>query len=180
MPVVGPPIPGPAGDPVEPLPIEPDPGEVGFVPGRVPDALVPVPAPEPLASAGGHSACLPALFDDLPAPADTQSAPLPDAAAPCVRDVPDVPPLLVSPVDPPLLVAAGVFGSTELPVPKVLELVPEVEGVDVCAIAMPALNSSPSSKGVDRCRFIIPPKGSSAKGARNMPSVHAFLRGLRG
>ena len=157
MPVVGPPIPGPLGDPVEPLPIVPDPVEVGFVPGRVPDAPAPVPPLDPLASAGGHSACLPALLDDLPAPADMQSAPLPDAAAPCVRVEPDVPPALVSPVDPPLLVAAGVFGSTELPVPKVLELVPEVEGVDVCATAMPVLNSSPSSKGIDNCFFIIPP-----------------------
>lgn len=64
--------------------------------------------------------------------------------------------MLESPVDP-LPLAGGVLGSTELPVPSVLELVPEVDGVEVCANEIPALNKSPSSTDIENGFFIISP-----------------------
>ncbi|WP_420473920.1 hypothetical protein [Noviherbaspirillum sp. ST9] len=141
IPVVGPPIPGPLGDPLEPLPIEPLPGEVGLVPGLVPEAPRPLP-PALLPDVGGQSP----LDDLLPAVAPVQSDPLLDGA-----------PALESPVDPPLPDAEGVFGSTELPEPSVPALVPEVEGVAVCADAIPAVSSSEAS---NINFFMVPPEKS--------------------
>lgn len=155
MPLVGPEIPGPLGEPEDPLPMVPTPPEVGLALG-MPGPEVPVVPPElpedcavpqlmpalpvcveadalalpPLAEAlaGGQSALLP--VDAVP------ERVLPDAAEPLPLDV-DMPvePLLAS---PPL----RVFGSTELPEPMVRELMPDVLLVGVCACARPAAASS--------------------------------------
>lgn len=131
-------MPGLLGDPLDPLPIEPLPGEVGLVPGLVPDALLPLP-PAPAPDTGAQPACADVLLDPEP----TQSGFLPDCVA-----------ALLSPLDPLLPDAEGVFGSTELPEPKFPALVPEVEGVEVCADATPAASMAAAIK--IHC-FMFPP-----------------------
>ena len=130
-------MPSPLGEPVDPLPMVPEPREVGLVPGLVPDTPLPLPFPAPL-DAGGQSVA------DLPEPTFAHSVPFEEDA-----------PALVSPVEPPLPEEEeGVFGSTELPVPSVRALVPEVEGVDVCASEIPAPNISAT---INDNFFIFPP-----------------------
>lgn len=163
MPLVGPEMPGPLGDPEEPLPMVPTPPEVGFALGMPgPATLLPdVPAVLPeLPDACAVPQLMPALpvwveADALALPplADAlvggQSALLPGDAVP-ERVEPEVdvpveplPPDVDMPVEP-LLASPPlrVFGSTELPEPMVRELMPDVLLVGVCAWARPAAASS--------------------------------------
>lgn len=134
MPVVGPPMPGPLGDPLEPLPIAPDPGEVGLVYTPWPDAPLPL-VELPLALAGPQSALATALPAEdrfcasrVFAAAARVSAPTvgPDAdpvpaaggqstAAPAA-DVPAVPDAPLPVPDDPAAAPGGVCGATGLSV----------------------------------------------------------------
>lgn len=155
MPLVGPAMPGPLGEPEEPLPMVPTPPEVGLALGMPgPVTLLPaVPVLPELPDACAVPQLMPALpvwveADALAlpplaeAPVGGQSALPPVDAAPA-RLVPDAAeplPLDVDmPVEPlPASPPLRVFGSTELPEPMVRELMPDVLLVGVCACARPA------------------------------------------
>jgi hypothetical protein len=184
MPLVGPAMPGPAGEPEEPLPMVPTPPEVGLelgmpgpltlLPVLLPDAFGVLPElPDDCAVPQLMPAlpvCVDAVALALPPFADAllvggQSALLPVDAAPeraaPERAVPDaVEPLPLDddmPVDP-LLASPPLrlFGSTELPEPMVRELMPEVLLVGVCACARPAAASS-AARLIEVRIFILAP-----------------------
>lgn len=166
MPTVGPPFePGPAGAPVEPLPMRPTPPVVGFDPDwdggmlpiapeerSVPVPLAALPGPVPPAPEVGQSALAPAAWPDPPLPVRSGGqlvAPLPELA--------DVPLPLVPEDDAPELPVRP--GSTELPEPMVPELMPDVLLVGVCAIAG-AVNASAANAAVNALNvgfMMIPP-----------------------
>ncbi|HYD94996.1 MAG TPA: hypothetical protein VEC01_06695 [Noviherbaspirillum sp.] len=163
-------MPGPLGDPVEPLPIVPDPGDVGLVLAPRPDAPLPLlpdaPLDIPVLGQSTFAPAEPELAAALEVPLAPGGQSTPAAAAPCVREDPvvlapdEAPPtleLLVEPLPPD---DGGVFGSTELPEPVVRELMPDVEGVAVCAADMPgapAVASSASNSVLKDSVFMFPP-----------------------
>ncbi len=180
MPLVGPEIPGPLGDPEEPLPMVPTPPDVGLALGMPgPPTLLPLLVPEladdcalpqltparpvcPVADApDADELAMPPLPDALVI--GGQSAALPVDAVP-ERVLPDadepLPPLLPlddMPVEP-LLASEPPRppGSTELPEPMVRELMPEVLLVGVCAWTMPAAASS-AARLIEVRIFILTP-----------------------
>lgn len=173
-------MPGPLGDPDEPLPMVPTPPDVGLEPGMPgPLTLLPALAPDApdapdvlpeLPDACAVPQLMPALpvcveADALALPplaealvAGGQSALLPEAAAP-ERLVPDAAEPLPPddmPVEPLLASPPLRLGSTELPDPMVRELMPEVLLVGVCACARPEAASS-AARLIEVMIFILTP-----------------------
>lgn len=182
MPLVGPLWPGPAGEPLEPLPILPLPCVVGLVGVPIPAALLVIPEAPPLVASQSAAEEPPFAEADaaLPAPrmplsplmppvaAFAQSARMPGvfaplagaplALCPCDAPEPDVPPIVaLLLVEPPAPEPCVVFGSTALPEPMVREDAPGVLGVDVCAMEMPALDMSASKSVIADKVFMFPP-----------------------
>jgi len=146
MPTVGPAFePGPAGAPVDPLPMRPTPFVVGLEPGwdggilpiapderavPVPLAALPVPESPELGQSARAEAAWPAL--PLPVRSGGQLVALLLPDAPVLPALPEAPPAVepleddCDPVRP---------GSTELPEPIVPALMPELLLVGVCAMA---------------------------------------------
>ncbi|NEX60523.1 hypothetical protein [Noviherbaspirillum galbum] len=167
----------------------------------VPEALAPF-VPEPLVEPTGAQSRLPIPADAvvplaLPMlPIDPEEAPdmplvpvgpltmpagqselAPDAEVPCVLEVPDAlepvpPPVAALLLEPLGAAAAGVVGSTLLPVPRVAELMPEVLGAVLCAMAMPAQPSSAASNVMLACVFMRFSRNETkaCDVARSMPS----------
>lgn len=182
MPFVGPLTPGPVGDPLEPLPMVPTPCVVGLVAVLRPDAPVPR-VPDVPPDADDAQLVLPA--DEVaPAPPVPPVLLLRPLALPSLLvtplvvpgaqsllpadDAPWPPAPVVEPLEPEL---GWVVGSTELPLPIVLELTPGELGVEVCAQANCEAASSATSN-IDVEVFMFPPWGyviESSCTARSMP-----------
>jgi hypothetical protein len=184
MPTVGPAFdPGPAGAPVEPLPMRPTPPVVGLEPSCEGGMLPPVPAawaaPAPLAEFPPADGLAPELGQSardarrsppLPLPVPVRSggqlvvapAPLAPLAllsplaplAPLALPVPPAPP----DVEPDPESAAPVRpASTELPEPRVPALVPELLLVGVWALASELNASVNAANNAEVPGFMVPP-----------------------
>lgn len=151
------------GEPVEPLPIVPLPGEVGLPEGLTPLVpLVPMLLLEPMPESDVLGV---APEPDVPEAAGLQLPllvlPMPDgeallaglggqsALAPEVLPLPVAVPAAPVPIPVPTL----------LPLPSVPALMPEVPGVVVCAVAIPAAASSATMNAIEEILFMFPPKG---------------------